>query len=217
MGVGGHNESLMIDSLANQSQIVQGSSDAFLQMTQHKYLFPAEQITNRDWFVELQKPLNITVSDIRRDFTKFVKDFPLDIIPHTSDEELAERNAKHKRAMLDTIRKNPKLPNRSITGDADNLADIKSTVAGGRATSQSNSANKTRPNTNTKHFSQSLHYATSQIATKHINLTFEEIQSDRIARLTGLVSHFVYWCVFGHINQMPLDEYHLKQLFISIA
>jgi len=144
-------------------------------MTQHKYLFPAEQITNRDWFVELQKPLNITVSDIRRDFTKFVKDFPSDIIPHTSDEELAERNARHKRAMLDAIRKNPKLPNRSITGDADDLADIKSNVVGGRATSQSNSANKTRSNTNTKHFSQSLHYATSQIATKHINLTFEEI------------------------------------------
>lgn len=48
-------------------------------------------------------------------------------------------------------------------------------------------------------------------------MTFDEIQSDRIARLTGLVSHFVYWCVFGHVNQMPLDEYHLKQLFISIA
>ena len=48
-------------------------------------------------------------------------------------------------------------------------------------------------------------------------MTFEEIKSERIARLTGLVSHFVYWCVFGHINQMPLDEYHLKQLFISIA
>ena len=48
-------------------------------------------------------------------------------------------------------------------------------------------------------------------------MTFDEIKSDRIARLTGLVSHFVYWCVFGHINQMPLDEYHLKQLFISIA
>mmetsp|Transcript_19525 Transcript_19525/g.24139 ORF Transcript_19525/g.24139 Transcript_19525/m.24139 type:complete len:247 (+) Transcript_19525:960-1700(+) len=48
-------------------------------------------------------------------------------------------------------------------------------------------------------------------------MTFEEIKSDRIARLTGLVSHFVYWCVFGHINQMPLDDYHLKQLFISIC
>ena len=74
-----------------------------------------------------------------------------------------------------------------------------------------------RPNTNPTNFSQSLHYATNQIATKHIHMTFEEIKSDRIARLTGLVSHFVYWCVFGHINQMPLDDYHLKQLFISIC
>ena len=62
-----------------------------------------------------------------------------------------------------------------------------------------------------------LHYSTRKIAQMHIDLTFEEIKSERIARLTGLVSHFVYWCVFGHINQMPLDEYHLKQLFISIA
>jgi len=32
-----------------------------------------------------------------------------------------------------------------------------------------------------------------------------------------LISHFVYWCVFGHISEMPLDEYHTKQLFISVA
>lgn len=35
--------------------------------------------------------------------------------------------------------------------------------------------------------------------------------------MTGLISHFVYWCVFGNINQMPLDEYNTKQLFISVA
>ena len=77
-------------------------------MTQHKYLFPSEMITNRDWFLELQKPLNITVADIRRDFTKFVKDFPVDIIPHTSDEELHQRNAKHKMTMMAAVRRNPK-------------------------------------------------------------------------------------------------------------
>ena len=54
-------------------------------MTQQKYLFPSDQLTNRDWFIELQRPLNITVADIRRDFTKFIKDFPMEIIPHTSD------------------------------------------------------------------------------------------------------------------------------------
>ena len=77
-------------------------------MTQQKYLFPSDQITNRDWFVELQRPLNITVADIKRDFTKFIKDFPKEIIPHTSDEELAERNAKHKTNMRAAIRRDNK-------------------------------------------------------------------------------------------------------------
>jgi len=45
----------------------------------------------------------------------------------------------------------------------------------------------------------------------------DEITSERVARLVGLISHFVYWSVFGSINQMPLDDYHLKQLFISVA
>ena len=44
------------------------------------------------------------------------------------------------------------------------------------------------------------HFAKHKLATPHIQLTFDEITSDRIARLTGLVSHFVYWCVFGHVN-----------------
>ena len=50
-----------------------------------------------------------------------------------------------------------------------------------------------------------------------IDETFEEIQSEHVARMMGLISHFVYWCVFGHLNNQPIDEYHLKQLFISIA
>jgi len=45
----------------------------------------------------------------------------------------------------------------------------------------------------------------------------KEIQSEHIARLIGLTSHLVYWSVFGHINQLPLDHYHKKLLFISIA
>lgn len=45
----------------------------------------------------------------------------------------------------------------------------------------------------------------------------KEIQSEKIARLIGLVSHLVYWSVFGHLNQLPLDAYHKRLLFISIA
>ena len=119
----GVNDSMMFDSnlshMQNHMQLV--NQDSFSLMTQHKYLFPSENITNRDWFIELQKPLNITVADIKRDFTNFVKDFPVDIIPHTSDQELQERNIKHRHAMMAAIRKNPKLPNRRLGAD---LADI---------------------------------------------------------------------------------------------
>jgi hypothetical protein len=45
----------------------------------------------------------------------------------------------------------------------------------------------------------------------------KEIQSEKTARLIGLTCHLVYWSVFGHINQLPLDSYHKKLLFISIA
>lgn len=38
-----------------------------------------------------------------------------------------------------------------------------------------------------------------------------------MSRLIGLIAHFTYWCIFGHINQVPLDEYHKRQLFISIT
>lgn len=34
--------------------------------------------------------------------------------------------------------------------------------------------------------------------------------------MIGLIAHFVYWVVFGHVNQQSLNNFHLKQLFISI-
>lgn len=61
-----------------------------------------------------------------------------------------------------------------------------------------------------------LHFDKSVLTCHHIQRTFEEIHSERTARLIGLIAHFVYWVTFGHINQLPLDNYHLKQLFISI-
>ena len=68
------------------SNDTKSGTDAFEQMTKSKYLFPGEKLTKREWFQELQKPLNITVADIKRDFTKFIKDFPVEIIPHQSDD-----------------------------------------------------------------------------------------------------------------------------------
>jgi hypothetical protein len=47
----------------------------------------------------------------------------------------------------------------------------------------------------------------------------EEItdQNGNTAKLIGLICHLAYWNVFGHLNPLPLDKYHMKQLFISIA
>lgn len=42
------------------------------------------------------------------------------------------------------------------------------------------------------------------------------LQDEKTAKLIGLISHLVYWNLFGHLNQLPLDLYHRKQLFISI-
>ena len=52
---------------------------------------------------------------------------------------------------------------------------------------------------------------------RDIKQALKEIQSEPIARLIGLSCHLVYWSVFGHINQLPLDTYHKRLLFISIA
>ena len=55
------------------------------------------------------------------------------------------------------------------------------------------------------------------IALEDINRALHEVDNERMARLIGLIGHMVYWSVFGHINQLPLDDYHKKQLFIAIS
>ena len=45
----------------------------------------------------------------------------------------------------------------------------------------------------------------------------KEITSQDTAKLIGLITHLSYWSVFGHMNKLPLDRYHIKQLFINIA
>eukprot|EP00826_Nyctotherus_ovalis_P042368 TRINITY_DN4349_c0_g1_i6.p1 TRINITY_DN4349_c0_g1~~TRINITY_DN4349_c0_g1_i6.p1 ORF type:complete len:252 (-),score=48.43 TRINITY_DN4349_c0_g1_i6:139-894(-) len=49
-----------------------------------------------------------------------------------------------------------------------------------------------------------------------MNEAFTEITSARMARLVGLVIHFVYWSVFGHFNQIPIDTYSKTSIFFAI-
>ena len=63
----------------------------FDELTKHKYRFPVSMVTEEDWAEKLAQPLNITVDVIQRDFAKFVKDFPKEIIPHQNFEEMRTR------------------------------------------------------------------------------------------------------------------------------
>lgn len=57
---------------------------------------------------------------------------------------------------------------------------------------------------------QNLHFLKHFLTEEHINMTFKEIKSEGVAKLCGLIAHFVYWCVFGNFNELPLDDYHMK-------
>jgi hypothetical protein len=55
------------------------------------------------------------------------------------------------------------------------------------------------------------------LSDKDIETAQNEITNENTAKLIGLICHLAYWSVFGHINPLPLDKYHMKQLFISIV
>jgi hypothetical protein len=158
------------------------ASDAnFVQEVKAKYQYPASQLTNKAWLAELSSPIDIHVEEIKTDLQKFVKDFPLDIIPHMTEQEFLYGN-------------------RFIKGNIDKIHTGEYKYIEKPENSQ-----------------KSVHYSRHKLSRQHIDLTFTEIKSDRIARMIGLISHFVYWSVFGHISSSSLDDYHTKQLFISIA
>lgn len=55
---------------------------------------------------------------------------------------------------------------------------------------------------------------TPTLTTADIMIAFKEIQSEVTAQLIGLTCHLAHWRVFGHLNPLPLDPFHMKQLFI---
>jgi hypothetical protein len=57
-------------------------------MVRVKYQLPLSVIgTNDDWRIELQKPITVTVYEIKKDLRKFVRGFPVERVPHLTEEE----------------------------------------------------------------------------------------------------------------------------------
>ena len=63
----------------------------------------------------------------------------------------------------------------------------------------------------------SLDVRTPALVEEDIHKAKDEITQERTAKMVGLICHLAYWSVFGNLNKLPLDSYHIKQLFISIA
>lgn len=91
-----------------------------------KYLYPLDKIHKPEWIKELQNPIQITPEEIIRDMFKFVKDFPIEVIPHMTEDELQarskERESKPKDfdALFQSIQK-PKLNQNLKANEASKL------------------------------------------------------------------------------------------------
>ena len=68
------------------------NSKDFNKLVSKKYLYPLERIHKPEWLRELQIPIQITAEEIVRDLYKFVKDFPIDVIPHMTEDDLIARS-----------------------------------------------------------------------------------------------------------------------------
>lgn len=78
------NQSVTNDSV--YSDLNAHTSEAnFVQEVKAKYQYPIFKLTNKAWLAELSSPIDIHVEEIKTDLQKFVKDFPLEIIPHMTE------------------------------------------------------------------------------------------------------------------------------------
>lgn len=55
-----------------------------------------------------------------------------------------------------------------------------------------------------------------RISEQAIGLALRKAQEDTTAKLVGLIAHLAYWLIFGHMNSLPLDSFHTKQMFVNI-
>eukprot|EP00743_Colponemidia_sp_Colp-15_P003036 GILK01003282.1.p1 GENE.GILK01003282.1~~GILK01003282.1.p1 ORF type:complete len:754 (+),score=98.45 GILK01003282.1:60-2264(+) len=56
----------------------------------------------------------------------------------------------------------------------------------------------------------------SRLPVEELQFTMNQVKSPNMARLIGLVAHYVYWSLFGHLNDIPLDSSHQQSLFLTI-
>ena len=78
---------MMMDASTAENSVHELSSVIFQKLLSPTYQFPLETLHKREWVEELQSPISIQVDEIFRDLYKFIKEFPVNIIPHVTEEE----------------------------------------------------------------------------------------------------------------------------------
>jgi hypothetical protein len=53
-----------------------------------------------------------------------------------------------------------------------------------------------------------LHYIKSKLTKSKVDEILKQFICEDCATLIGIVSHIVYWAVFGNFNDLKLDSYH---------
>eukprot|EP00347_Sterkiella_histriomuscorum_P010573 403375759 len=197
------------DDLAQQQKIMEklGKAKNFNILETNALQFPLSQLQNKEEFLsELQTPIAVSIEQIIMDMFKYTKDFPIKIIPHvTEGDEINDIIHNYKK-------------NKSTAKMQQNIGMQQNHLINGTGgMTQKQSAFSLLKNPVTKKNNLALEQNKPNLEFDDIMKALKEIQSQKNARLIGLVSHLVYWSVFGHINQLPLDAYHKKLLFISIA
>ena len=156
-----------------------------------KFQYPLSRIEQKQEYVDdIMRPITIQQDEIVKDMYAYSRKFPTKVIPHVTENG----------DINDIIHNYAKPPKRDLNQTrsfAEEEGEIKLTK---------------QPKLNL-----ALQAAAPPISETMITQAIDEITSESTAKLIGLMCHFCYWQVFGHLNPMPLDKYHLKQLFINIS
>lgn len=57
------------------------------------------------------------------------------------------------------------------------------------------------------------HYLKSVLNETKIKQTVNFLKQEKVSNLIGTLAHFCYWAVYGGFNELPMDRYHMEQMF----
>jgi len=164
----------------------------------NKFQFPGTHLNHKDEYLgDISEAPTVDVHQIESDLHIYEKEFPFHLIPHI-------KKVLNKTEINDCIHYYFKPKNRSDSPG--------SHKASSHAQDDYNFATKEKKKDNL-----ALVQGKPTLNEADLELTGNELTRESTAKLIGLVAQLGYWKVFGHFNELLIDKYHLKQIFIGIT